>query len=121
MLAISNVWLTYYFVMKIGITGAAWATIISVSLYNLIKSLLIYRWFNIHPMSKEWYKILALIAVAFFYTWLMPALSSHILNIIVFSIGLFVVYTAMIKVLDIQAEIVNTTTSRLRMFFRGKS
>lgn len=121
LLAISNVWLTYYFVMKIGITGAAWATIISVSLYNLIKSLLIYRWFNIHPMSKEWYKILALIAVAFFYTWLMPALSSHILNIIVFSIGLFVVYTAMIKVLDIQAEIVNTTTSRLRMFFRGKS
>jgi len=44
--------LNYLLLPVLGINGAALATAISIILYNVIKTLLIFKWYKIHPFSS---------------------------------------------------------------------
>ncbi|WP_159023181.1 lipopolysaccharide biosynthesis protein [Formosa sp. L2A11] len=70
-LAIISVLLNIYFIPHYGLNGAAYATFISVFLYNIIKISFVYRKFGILPFSENTLKvsILILISTLVFYFW----------------------------------------------------
>ncbi|WP_434036145.1 polysaccharide biosynthesis C-terminal domain-containing protein [Formosa sp. 4Alg 33] len=73
-LAVISVLLNIYFIPLYGLNGAAYATFISVFLYNVIKVLFVYKKFGILPFSENTLKVFLLIlATAFvFYFWDFP-------------------------------------------------
>ncbi|MHA7944094.1 lipopolysaccharide biosynthesis protein [Formosa sp. 3Alg 14/1] len=73
-LAVISVLLNIYFIPLYGLNGAAYATFISVFLYNVIKVLFVYKKFGILPFSENTFKVFLLIlATAFvFYFWDFP-------------------------------------------------
>ncbi|MBK9109041.1 MAG: polysaccharide biosynthesis C-terminal domain-containing protein [Saprospiraceae bacterium] len=64
-MAILNISLNYYLIPKWGITGAAFATFVSVGLYNLCKTLLVYFLLNMHPFTIQSLKVLGIASVTF--------------------------------------------------------
>ncbi|WP_299781120.1 polysaccharide biosynthesis C-terminal domain-containing protein [uncultured Formosa sp.] len=70
-LAIISVLLNIYFIPHYGLNGAAYATFISVFLYNIIKVSFVYRKFGILPFSENTLKvsILIFISTMAFYFW----------------------------------------------------
>ncbi|QDO95049.1 oligosaccharide flippase family protein [Formosa sediminum] len=70
-LAVMSVFLNMYFIPKYSLDGAAYATFISVFIYNIIKVSFVYRKFKILPFSKNTLKVFMLIIVSgiMFYFW----------------------------------------------------
>ncbi|PNW28779.1 lipopolysaccharide biosynthesis protein [Formosa algae] len=70
-LAIISVLLNIYFIPHYGIDGAAYATFISVFIYNVVKISFVYRKFKILPFSENTFKVLLLIILTglVFYFW----------------------------------------------------
>lgn len=65
-MAILNIFLNYYLIPKWGITGAAFSTFVSVGLYNVCKTLLVYFLLNMQPFTIQSLKILGLAIITFF-------------------------------------------------------
>lgn len=74
LLAISTVILNALFIPKFGINGAAYASCITIFLYNTIKVLFVSLKFNMQPFTINTYKTLALIIFSgfCFYFWEFP-------------------------------------------------
>ncbi len=51
LLMILAVGLNFILIPTLGLNGAALATAISIIVYNILKTVLIYRWYHIHPFS----------------------------------------------------------------------
>ena len=58
--------LNIYFIKFYGIIGAAISTLIVLTLFNILKLILVYNKFNIHPFNKNFLKILLLILSVYF-------------------------------------------------------
>ncbi|PHI20695.1 hypothetical protein CEQ90_06495 [Lewinellaceae bacterium SD302] len=54
LLALSNVFLNWYLIayLRMGLIGAALATTLSLSTVNIVRSILVYIFFRIHPLSR---------------------------------------------------------------------
>lgn len=48
-----NIGLNYYLIPRYGITGAAFSTFLSTTIYNVTKSVFIYLKFGLHPFSRK--------------------------------------------------------------------
>ena len=69
LLMVLAVVLNYLLIPVLGINGAALATAISIILYNLIKTWLVYKWYKIHPFSAgSIWVFLFLIAAGFLFS-----------------------------------------------------
>ncbi|MDW5288371.1 lipopolysaccharide biosynthesis protein [Formosa sp. PL04] len=70
-LAFISVLLNIYFIPHYGLNGAAYATFISVFLYNVIKIWFVYRKFRMLPFSESTLKVSALIVITalVFFFW----------------------------------------------------
>lgn len=69
LLMVLAVVLNYLLIPVLGINGAALATAISIILYNLIKTWLVYRWYKVHPFSSGLiWVFLFLIATGFLFS-----------------------------------------------------
>ncbi len=88
-----------------GIEGAAWATLISVMVYNTIKLLFVVKKMNLYPFTINTLKSFGVILVVFgmFYFWDFPFYP--IVNIILKSILITVVYVFFNYKLKISLEI----------------
>jgi O-antigen/teichoic acid export membrane protein len=53
LMAILNIGCNLWFIPEYGIHGAAFATFLSVSIYNILKTILVYSKLKIHPFSKS--------------------------------------------------------------------
>ena len=58
--------LNIYFIKFYGIIGAAISTLIVLTVFNILKLILVYNKFNIHPFNKNFLKILLLILSVYF-------------------------------------------------------
>ncbi|MFB9053762.1 polysaccharide biosynthesis C-terminal domain-containing protein [Formosa undariae] len=104
-LAAISVLLNILFIPLYGLNGAAYATFISVFLYNVIKVLFVYKKFGILPFSENTFKVFLLIlATAFvFYFW---DFSFHpIINIGLKSAIIGLVYGGICYFLNLSADI----------------
>ena len=80
-LGVVNVILNIAFIPKYGIIGAAYATFVSMTLFNIMKLTFIYLRFRIHPFSNEMVKLALLVLIISLLTYLLPFSSLPILNI----------------------------------------
>ena len=96
-LALSTVLLNTVFIPWLGVNGAAYATCITIFIYNIIKVLFVYNKFKIHPFTLNTIKTLSLIifcAVAFYF-WdfpFHPIISIGLKSLLISLVYGFVVY-----------------------------
>lgn len=111
----------YLLVRKYGIIGSAWATLISFTVYNLIRFLLIWRLFKMQPFSLKNLYVLLIGLFCFFVSWIIP----FVLNIYVDAIVKAIVFSALYGVCVIRLhisedinEFFEISIVRLKKFFR---
>jgi O-antigen/teichoic acid export membrane protein len=81
-MALINIMLNLVLIPKFQVIGAALSTFLSLTIYNLIKLAYIYIRFKIQPFSWATLSVLALGALGFGLSLLIPDTGNHILNIL---------------------------------------
>lgn len=105
LLAISTVILNALFIPEFGINGAAYASCITIFLYNTIKVLFVYLKFKMQPFTNNTYKTLVLIILSgvCFYFW---EFSFHpLVNIALKSLLLSVFYGVIVYRFNLSTDI----------------
>jgi len=80
------------FIPKYGILGAAYATAVSVIIYNTVKFIFIYRSFGMQPFDRLTVRIVAVIVVCGLMNFLIPDLSNPVPDILLRSGILTIAY-----------------------------
>lgn len=102
-LALVSVALQMVFIPWLGLNGAAIATVSCYVLYNLFMSVVVWKFYNLHPFDKKMLIILFAIIFCFAINYFLPAIENKILDMIHRSVIVTVVYLLLIyryKVLE---------------------
>ncbi|MGV3460427.1 MAG: lipopolysaccharide biosynthesis protein [Flavobacterium sp.] len=67
---------------NLGITGVAWASFLSMALFNVAKLAFIYRKFGIHPFDNAYLKLVVIFGISLPGIYLLPDTDSHFVNLI---------------------------------------
>nr|WP_317632336.1 polysaccharide biosynthesis C-terminal domain-containing protein [uncultured Flavobacterium sp.] len=86
-----NIGLNYYFLAftSLGIYGVAYASLLSMTIFNVIKTAFIYFKFKLLPFNSSYFKILAICIFAFGVAYLLPSTTINLLDIFI-KCGIFV-------------------------------
>lgn len=106
----------------LGIVGAAIASLISKIIYNLIKFLFVYKKFHFQPFDYRFLLLIAITIIAYAISLLIPQLSNYILDIIIRSIIISIVYIVPVYMLKISEDInrkINETISLILNYIRS--
>lgn len=90
-----NICFNFYFLPRYGITGAAIATFISLSCFNLIKFIFVWYKFGLQPFTFKNLLVLLFAACAYGIAFLLPNVDNYILNILLHS-GCFALIFALL-------------------------
>jgi O-antigen/teichoic acid export membrane protein len=94
------------FIPKYGIEGAAFATFISVFLYNLVKWFLLKRWYQFQPFDKRFVVVLLLsILIVYLDSFIAPFSEFIILQIAIKSLLISLLYLVPILALKLSPDI----------------
>ena len=104
-LVLTTVITNYFLILKYGIDGAAMATAISISLFNLIRLILIKVKMNMHPFSLQTIKTILLLFVMFFALDFLPNSSYAFVDIIWKSIVVFILFISAIMYFKLSEDI----------------
>src|SRR5690606_26949880 len=80
-----NLFVVYY--TNWGIEGIAWASFLSVTLFNALKMIFIYRKFGLLPFDKAFVKMGLIFGLSLAIIYLLPDASNNLVNLI-YKIGL---------------------------------
>ena len=104
--ALSAFGLNIYFIINYGIIGAAYATLIVIFIFNILKILLVSIKFNITPYSTNVFKtIILIISIYFILSMIKINDYSAISVIIIKSISILVIYISLCYYLNLSREI----------------
>ena len=104
-LVLTTVITNYFLILKYGIDGAAMATAISISLFNLIRLILIKVKMNMHPFSLQTIKTILLLFVMFFALDFLPNSSYAFVDIIWKSIVVFILFISAVIYFKLSEDI----------------
>ena len=104
-LVLTTVIANYFLILKYGIDGAAMATAISISLFNLIRLILIKVKMNMHPFSLQTIKTILLLFVMFFALDFLPNSSYAFVDIIWKSIVVFILFISAVMYFQLSEDI----------------
>lgn len=105
LMAVMNIILNLVLIPKFQVIGAAMATFLSITLYNLIKLLFIYVKFKIQPFSKATLSVLLIGALAFGAGLLVPSTGIPLLNIVLKSLVIAAVYIPLTLQFNVSEDI----------------
>lgn len=112
-----------YFIPKIGFVGAAVATMISLIIFNFLKFLFVFKVYKMHPFTWATCKTLVLIGSSFLIVGSLPRGSNPLVNIILRSAVVIVVYALPIYFFkvseDINREVDNLVKKCRVLLFEG--
>ncbi len=103
----------FAFIPFFGITGAAIASFISVLIYSLIRLIIVYRKFGMHPFEWAHVRISIVALVSYSVALIVPEISMFIVDIFVRSAVILVVYLAL-SILFNTSEDLNKIISQLK-------
>jgi O-antigen/teichoic acid export membrane protein len=112
----------FLLVREYGILGSAWATLISFTVYNLIRFLLIWRLFKMQPFSVKNLYVLLIGLICFFAGWLTPFVVNIYIDVIVKTVIFSLLYGALIIRLHISEDIndfFQISISRVKNLFKA--
>jgi len=104
-LVLATVATNYFLILKYGIDGAAMATAISISLFNLIRLILIKVKMNMHPFNLQTIKTIMLLFVMFFTLDFLPDSNYAFVDIIWKSIVVFILVIPAIMYFKLSEDI----------------
>lgn len=96
------------FIDIFGLTGAAIASVVSFIIFNIIRYLIIYNLFSMHPFSKKHLYTLLLALLAYALSLLIPTIPNFIVDIIVRSAFICVVFGGGTLLFKLSTEINET-------------
>ncbi len=114
LLAVLVVFLNYIFIPMYGLNGAAWATFISIVLFNIIKVTYVKYKFNIHPFTIETLKALLLMLLIGGVFFVINFNFHPIINIILKSLLMILAYVFLLHKFKISKDISNLFSSYLK-------
>jgi len=79
-----------------GIEGAAWATALILIIFNLVKFIFIWFRMDLQPFSFAFLKVLMIIVIAWTAQWLLPRIDTIILDMIVRSTLITIIFGSLI-------------------------
>lgn len=104
-LAVFNVGLNLLLIPKYQLYGAAFATLSSLSLFNIVKLIFIYIKFRIHPFSSNTMYVLTIAVLTYLVVYMLPSISNPLLSIVVKSSIITVIYVPIILYLKLSTEV----------------
>jgi len=104
-MAVLTISTNFYFIPRIGFEGAAIATLISLCLFNLIKYLFVLAVYRIQPFSMNTSKVIWFGVITLCVLYLLPSLSNPVLNIIMNSIIVVLLYAVPIYYFKVSVDI----------------
>lgn len=119
-LAFLNVILNLIFIPMYGLTGSAFATFCSITIFNLAKLIFIWYQFKMQPFSYATLKILTIAAISWGTIYLVQLDFQPIINILIRSILLTIIYGGMALFFNISPDVngmVKTGLNKLKGFF----
>ena len=105
LLAVVNVFANYMLIPRFGIIGAAMASLGALAVFNLAKLLFIYWKFKIQPFSKKTIYLSVLAGVCFLIAFNLPATEVALVDILIKSLVIAVIYLPAIYYLKISDEV----------------
>jgi len=105
MMAILNVAFNIWLIPILGIEGAALATFLSVALYNILKTLVVYWKTGMHPLSPAWYKLVLLIVICFALVSQIHFKLNPLLALILQSFTTTVVFLGLVYIWNISSDL----------------
>lgn len=99
---LSNLFFLFY--LKLGIIGVAWATCISMNLYNLIKIAFNYKKFGVHPFSFRYGYVIGFVILSVAIGFILPNSSYKTVNLFykpLIPITIFIVGNQLFKIIPI--------------------
>jgi len=104
-LAVLTVVTNYILIPLMGISGAALATLITISLFNILKLVFIKKQLKMQPFTLKNFWVLCFGAIILWTSLQISSLENIYLDILVRSIAITIVYTALILITKVSAEI----------------
>lgn len=80
-LAVANIAFNLWLIPVMGLTGAAIATLLSITCYNLFNLFLVWRKFHIQPFTRNTVMVAGLSAMAITGVWFLPSTGINLLDI----------------------------------------
>lgn len=119
-LGVSNVYLNYVFVSSYGMIGAAIATTISITLFNIVKYVFIKIRFELEPFTIDTLKGVVLLGVVALLLAVVPHLSNAVIDIIVRSGLTTIVLISAVYYWQLSEEMNGFIESKLKRIPSGK-
>ncbi|MDQ3141306.1 MAG: polysaccharide biosynthesis C-terminal domain-containing protein [Bacteroidota bacterium] len=114
-MAFINVSLNYFFIPIFGIAGAALATFISVSLFNVAKSVIVFWNLGLHPFTLRIIYLLAAVPIVFFINSLLPDTGSMVVNIILHCSSVSLILFGFIVYFKISPELIQLISQNINL------
>ncbi|MGB3183385.1 MAG: polysaccharide biosynthesis C-terminal domain-containing protein [Cyclobacteriaceae bacterium] len=112
-LAVMNIGLNLYLIPEYGLEGAATGSAISLVVFNLLKFIYIKYQFGFQPFTVQTLAIIAVGLVAYFASWLLPAMDIVLLDIAIRSVLVTVIFAGSILLFNLSPEIKKLTNDLL--------
>lgn len=106
----------YIFIPMYGIIGAALASLISKSIYNIAKYLFLYWKWRFQPFTVKHLYLVLISLIVWYVSQLIPSINPFIVDLIIRSITITILYTASVYYLQISPDInasINKTFNRI--------
>ena len=112
-LGVVNIVLNYVLINKYGLTGAALATMISVLVYNIMKSTFLYFKHNLQPFSADFPRILLFSLLITGAYLVFPTISHPLLHIVVYTAVFGLLALLLIRFLKIDTDFIPFFQSKI--------
>ena len=107
-LGIINIFMNLWLIGIYGITGAAIATMLSATIFNIWRMLFVYQKFKIHPLDFKMLWVCVIALGTWFIAWLTPSVSPSILNIFIKGAIVTLIYIPLIVFFKISKDVNET-------------
>lgn len=107
-MAVVNVTLNYVLILRMGVIGAAVATVTAMLIYSLIKIIFIQVTMKMHPFTATSARIGLIVLMLTGFYFIMPPLKSDVLDVLVYTTGVALIYFGMVRILNIESELIDT-------------
>ncbi len=120
LLAGINVVLNYRFIPQMGIVGAAWASFIAISVFNILRSLFVFIVWRMQPFSWQTLVALLVAALATALAWLIPDTGLPVVDILQNSLIVAGLYVPLVLGLRLSREVNDLVAKWTRRLFKAR-
>jgi len=95
----------YILIPIYGMNGAALATVISATVFNIMKFAFLWKEFDLQPFNRKTPLIFLTIGICFGVVWFLPSVGHPLVQIVYRSVLIIVMYIGLVKVFNIVPEL----------------